>query len=65
MQVIVNNESRETSATTLAALAAELSLPTRGVAVAIGDAIVPRTSWGETALTPGLVITVIRAACGG
>lgn len=65
MQVIVNNEPHETEATTLAGLSTELALPSRGVAVAIGDAIVPRMSWGETALAPGLAITVIRAACGG
>lgn len=65
MQVIINNETKEIQAATVAALATELGLPERGVALAVENSIVPRTAWGETALSEGSRITIIKAAFGG
>lgn len=36
-----------------------------GQAVAVEGRVVPRTSWDETPLSPGMKVTVIRAVCGG
>ena len=63
--ITINNESRQTEATTLEALANELSLPERGVAVAINNRIQPRATWKEVTLSEGDNITIIKAAFGG
>ncbi len=65
MKVIINNKEHQTEAATLAALADELGLPATGVAVAVGEEMVPRTTWADYALTEGLQLIVIRAASGG
>lgn len=65
MQINVNNKPLSTNATSLAKLAAELALPEKGVAVAIGNKMVPRSLWDETALSEDMHITIIKAACGG
>jgi len=38
---------------------------TRGVAVAINGAVVPRAAWGETRLAAGDEIEIIKAMSGG
>ena len=65
MQIYVNNKPLSTEAATLEALAAELSLPAKGVAVAVGSKMVQRSLWAETALCEGMHLTIIKAACGG
>lgn len=65
MNIIINNENKETAAATLAELATELALPLKGVAVAIDNKIVPRTTWEATALTENANIVIIKAAFGG
>lgn len=65
MQINVNNKPLSTEAATLEALAAELSLPAKGVAVAVGSRMVQRSLWAETALSEGMHLTIIKAACGG
>lgn len=65
MKVSVNNKEVETGATTLSQLTEELSLPTQGIAVAINNRMIPRTEWTEYALSEGISIIVIKAACGG
>lgn len=65
MNVIINNKPAATESITLAELAAELQLPERGVAVAVNNKLVQRTSWAEYTLTEDMQITIVRAACGG
>ena len=65
MQINVNNKPVDTEAADLGMLAAELALPEKGVAVAIGGEMVPRSRWAETALSEGVSVIVIKAACGG
>ena len=66
MNVKINNEPAVLAdGTTLAQLAAERNLPDRGVAVAVGNAMVPRAEWGAQKLCEGDKLTVIRVACGG
>ncbi len=65
MKVIVNNKEVETQATRLQQLAKELSLPEKGVAVAINNRLVPRTDWTDQPLTEGDSVVIIKAVCGG
>lgn len=65
MNVKVNNKPVETAASTLKELAAQLGLPEKGVAVAVGSKMIPRNEWAECAITEGDNIIVIRASCGG
>jgi len=65
MKVNVNNQSTETSASTLAQLIEGLQLPANGIAVGVNNRMVPRTEWDSYALSEGLNIVVIKAACGG
>ena len=65
MQVLLNNQEVQTQAQTISELLSELGYRAEGVAVAVDNQIVPRGTWGETALREGFRITVIKAACGG
>lgn len=55
----------EDTCVTLAQLLDKENLTGVGQAVAVDNAVVPRTQWGEFRLTDGMKITVIRAVCGG
>jgi sulfur carrier protein len=50
--------------TTVAALLQSLGYPDRGVAVAVDQAVLPRSSW-TTALSDGANIEVVTAVQGG
>lgn len=65
MKVFINNKETETSATTLAELAAEMSLPEKGVAMAVNNNMAPRATWADTALVENSNILIIKAFCGG
>lgn len=65
MEIYVNNKPVSTEATNVSGLAMELSLPEKGVAVAVEGKMVPRTLWEETPLGEGAHIVIIKAACGG
>lgn len=65
MTITINNQPTETNATTLFALATELQLPQKGIAVAIANKIVPRNEWETTPLHDNDNIVIIKAACGG
>lgn len=65
MNIKINNKETEVNATTLSELAAELSLPEKGVAVAVNNRMVTRTDWNHTAIHEGDNIVVIKAVCGG
>ena len=65
MKVNINNKQTEVQAQTLAALAAEMSLPDKGVAVAVNNRMKPRAEWEQTTLSEGDNIVIIKAVCGG
>lgn len=65
MNVLINNKPTETEAKNLGELAKEMSLPERGVAVAVANKMVPRAEWDNTPLADGANIVIIKAACGG
>ena len=66
MKVSINNKEVETDAVTLLQIGTtELSLPAQGVAIAANNQMIPRTEWADYALTEGISIVIIKAACGG
>lgn len=65
MKLTINNKEQETAAATLQALAEEMKLPEKGVAIAVANKMVPRSEWSSTPLHEGDDIVIIKAACGG
>ena len=65
MIVVVNQRQVDVDAhTTVAALLDSLGFPDRGVAVAMGDAVLPRSRWA-TELFDGAQLEVVTAVQGG
>lgn len=65
MIVVVNERKVEIDErTTVAALLESLGYPDRGVAVAIDDAVLPRSRWSAT-LSDGARLEVLTAVQGG
>ena len=65
MNIKINNKKTEVKATSLQELATEISLPEKGVAVAVNNRMVTRADWNHTAINDGDNIVVIKAVCGG
>ena len=65
MKIQINNKEVETKALNLSELAQEMALPEKGVAVAVNNKMVSRAQWADTALTEGIAVVIIKAACGG
>ena len=65
MNIKINNKETEVKATSLQELATEISLPEKGVAVAVNNRMVTRADWNQTAINKGDNIVVIKAVCGG
>ncbi|MEO6794141.1 MAG: sulfur carrier protein ThiS [Mycobacterium sp.] len=65
MIVNVNEKQIEVAeATTVAALLASMGYPDRGIAVAVDQAVLPRSRWA-TALSDGDRLEVVTAVQGG
>ncbi len=65
MIVVVNEQRVDVDEqTTVAALLQSLGYPERGVAVAMGDAVLPRSNW-TTTLFDGARLEVVTAVQGG
>ena len=65
MIVKINGKPTDTSASNLAELAGELSLPNAGVSMALNSKMVQRSDWADTPLSEDAEIIIIKAACGG
>ena len=66
MNVVVNGETQELSTgTTVAGLVDTLGRSPKGMAVAINEEVVPRSTWREVKLRPGDRVEVLSAAQGG
>ncbi len=65
MDININNRKTSITSTNLQELAQEMSLPEKGVAVAINNQMIPRTEWADTPIADGADIVIIKAACGG
>lgn len=63
--LVINGSTRTVEATTLAELARELELPSRGVAIARNEEIAPRSTWDAVALRDGDRIELVTAVQGG
>ena len=63
----MNGRRAPVAAATIAELLAEqaVELGQRGIAVALNGSVVPRSAWGETALSPGDSVEIVRAMQGG
>ncbi|OBH90957.1 sulfur carrier protein ThiS [Mycobacterium sp. E2733] len=65
MIVVVNEQKVDVDEqTTVAALLQSLGYPERGVAVAMGDTVLPRSDW-TTTLFDGARLEVVTAVQGG
>jgi sulfur carrier protein len=65
IEIQVNGEATPVGVATLAELVQGQSLPAKGVAVALNDAVVPRARWPETALKAGDRVEIVRPIVGG
>ncbi|MBR8745190.1 sulfur carrier protein ThiS [Nocardiopsis sp. MG754419] len=70
MELIINGETRRSTATTVEAVVRDLTsagageIP-GGIAVAVNDEVVRRTAWSATDLSPGDRVDVLTAVQGG
>ena len=65
MFLIVNGERRETKATRVDALLAELEYEGTHLAVAVNYDVVPRARWAETALNDNDSVEILTPRQGG
>jgi len=66
VRILLNDEPRDTEASTLGELLGSLGLAAEpGVAAALDGTVVARSAWGTTPLPSGGSVLVIRAAQGG
>ena len=65
MQITLNGEIRQTNATTIAQLLAELQFEPTSLAVAVNQSVVRRADFATHELKQGDVIEIIRAVQGG
>jgi len=66
MQILVNGEVHTVAPTTaLPALIEQMRLGERRLAVELNGAIVPRSSWADTALNDGDRLEIVHAIGGG
>ena len=65
MIILVNEEQMEVDeATTVGALLASMGYPDRGIAVAVDQAVLPRSGWSAP-LSDGARLEVVSAVQGG
>lgn len=65
MNIFINNKHYFTEEENLATLISSLNLSDRGLAVAVGNKMIPRTEWASTLLEEDMKVVIIKAACGG
>ena len=66
MRIILNGSAREVAGQPcLAELVDQISNRDTGIAVAVNSAVVPRSSWANTAVNEGDRIEVVTAVQGG
>ena len=65
MLIKVNEEIKQTNAKTILELINSLGLPSKGVAVAVNEEIVPKAKWETFALYDGLAVEIYNMVAGG
>ena len=63
--ITVNGVENEFSDLTVVSLLEQLSIETRGVAVAVNGVIVTRSNWPSTSIPDESVVEILTAAAGG
>ena len=66
MKVLVNNKETEISPqSSIKELALSLQLPESGIAIAVNNKMIKRTTWDQFILNENDSLVIIKAACGG
>lgn len=65
MEIFINGVHSTCESQLLAELITEQKIDTHGIAVAVGQRIIPRDKWSQTKLCDQDRITIIRATQGG
>jgi thiamine biosynthesis protein ThiS len=65
MTLIINGESRPTSAETLSALVEQLEMKADRVAIELNREIIPRDQWPQTRLNDGDQLEIVHFVGGG
>lgn len=66
MRLIINGkEVNRPEGTTVAAVVEDSQLPTEGLIVAVGDAVVPQAEWAAALLHEGDTVDLLRFVSGG
>ena len=66
MKITINGEHQELhDGVTLSALVTVIGCGTKGVAIAVNEALVPRSAWAEHVLRSEDRVEVLKAAQGG
>lgn len=65
MMIVLNGESYDTAAQSLAELVAELQLSGKRIAIEVDQQLVPKSQHTATPLTPQLHIEIVHAVGGG
>ncbi len=65
MKLILNGIDKQIESTTVAELLVELNTPTKGVAIALNDRVVPRAEHASTQLQEGDTVELVVAVQGG
>ncbi|HUY42563.1 MAG TPA: sulfur carrier protein ThiS [Acidimicrobiales bacterium] len=63
--ITVNGVEHEFSGLTVVSLLEQLSIETRGVAVAVNGVIVTRSNWPSTSIPDQSAVEILTAAAGG
>ncbi|MFI3282099.1 MAG: sulfur carrier protein ThiS [Rikenellaceae bacterium] len=65
MNIILNNQSHEVNSSTIQDLILEMSLETKGVAIALNNKVIPKANWDATPINEGDKIVIVSAVFGG
>ncbi|MHA7726699.1 sulfur carrier protein ThiS [Corynebacterium hesseae] len=65
MILILNGQSYDTAADTVAQLLKEKDIAPEGTAVAVAEQVVPRSQWETTPLNEGAAVEILTAVQGG
>lgn len=66
MQIVLNGQAHEVAAgTTLTELLASLNIALDGTAVSVNDEIVPKSKFGEFALSEAMRVDIFSLVAGG
>ncbi|GIC78362.1 sulfur carrier protein ThiS [Moritella sp. F3] len=65
MKLIINDEIKTVTVTTISSLLLALEQPEKGIAVAVNQAIITRQKWDDFQLSENDQVTLFQAIAGG